>query len=468
MVRGEKVQQFDLIVIGSGSGLDVANAIAQQGLKVAIIEKGPLGGTCLNRGCIPSKMLIHSADVVETINSAHLFGIKTKGYEIDFASIVSRVNEIVDNDAKAIENGLKGIDNPLLFKEECKFISHKTLQVGQETLKAEKILIASGGRPKIPNIEGLMESGFITSDEALRLKTQPKVLTILGGGYIAAELAHFFGSLGTRINIVHRHRLLIPNEDEEVANAFTEIYRQRYKIFTGFQATKVSKKGEDYEVSIISIDGNESTTLRSDQLLIATGRTPDSDELDIDKTNVKTDQQGFIITNEYLETNVKGVFALGDAVGHFLFKHSANLEAQYDFNNILDPQKKIAIDYTAMPHAIFGSPQIAGVGKTERELRAERADYVVGRYNYIDTAMGEAIEDRTGFVKILLDGKTRKILGCHIMGTDASTLIHEVLVAMKSGDGSARNLTRTVHIHPALSEVVARAASNIQIHAHDE
>ncbi|MBI2937372.1 MAG: dihydrolipoyl dehydrogenase [Thaumarchaeota archaeon] len=458
------MQRFDLIVIGAGSGLDVANGLAEQGFKVAIIEKGPLGGTCLNRGCIPSKMLIHSADVVETLKSAHLFGVKVDGFSIDFASIVKRVSDSVDKDSKAIEEALKHVQNPKLFKEECIFIGHKTLQVGEETLQADKILIASGGRPRIPNIEGLKESGFITSEEALRLKIQPKVLTILGGGYIAAELAHFFGALGTEINIVQRHPILIPNEDEEVAKAFTQIFSKRYNVLTGYEPVKVSRQGENYQVTVKSVNGNQnkSKTLTSDQLLVATGITPNSDILDVQKTGVKTNEKGYVQTDEYLETNVKGIFALGDAVGHYLFKHSANLEAEYNFYNMLDPENRTPVDYTAMPHAIFTYPQIAGVGKTEQQLRAENADYAVGRYNYIDTGMGQAIEDQTGFVKILLNRKTGRILGCHIMGTDAPTLIHEVLVAMKTGDGSVKNITRVVHIHPALSEVVDRAAANIQ------
>ena len=184
--------------------------------------------------------------------------------------------------------------------------------------------------------------------------------------------------------------------------------------------------------------------------------------LDVAKTGVKTDEKGYIITDEYLETNIKDIYSLGDAVGHYLFKHAANLEAEYVLNNLQHPKKKLPVDYKAMPHAIFTSPQIAGVGKTEQELKASEAHYLVGRYSYIDTAMGDAIQDRTGFVKFLVDPHTNEILGCHILGTEASILIHEVLVAMKSGNGSIDNITRTVHIHPALNEVVQRAAFNLQ------
>jgi mycothione reductase len=330
------------------------------------------------------------------------------------------------------------------------------------------VLIASGGRPRIPDVEGLKGSGFITSDQALRLKTQPRVLTILGGGYIAVELAHFYGSLGTKVNIVQRHDLLVPNEDEDIARAFTEIFRKKYNVLTDFEPAKVSRNGRagQYEVTVKSVTRGGEKILESDQLLVAAGRQPNSDGLDVDKAGVRTDEKGFILTDAYLETNVKGIFALGDVLGHYLFRHSANLEAEYDYFNMLDPESKTPVDYSAMPHAIFSSPQIAGVGKTEQQLKKEdgqgkkKVDYIVGRYNYINTAMGHAIEDRTGFVKFLLERDSRKILGCHIMGSDASTLIHEVIVAMKAGDGSIRNVLRSVHVHPALSEVVQRAAAN--------
>jgi mycothione reductase len=197
---------------------------------------------------------------------------------------------------------------------------------------------------------------------------------------------------------------------------------------------------------------------------VAVGRVPNSDTLDLEKTGVKADRQGFITVDEYLETSVKGIFALGDAVGRYLFKHSANHEAQYAFNNIMHPDRKVAVDYTAMPRAIFSWPQVAGVGYTEQELKEDRIDYEKAVYQYINTAMGQAIEDRDGFVKFLVS-KKGEILGCHIIGSDASILIHEVLVAMRLG-ASIDSIARTVHIHPALSEVVSRAASNIAI-SHD-
>jgi mycothione reductase len=452
------MQGFDLIVIGSGSGLDVANAAAGHGMKVAVVEKGRIGGTCLNRGCIPSKLLIHSADVAEIIKTAGLFGIRVHSFTVDFENIVSRSIRIVDSDSDRIKSAFSQLDNPKLFLQQCKFTGEKTIAVGDETIKADKILIASGTRPSIPKIEGLEGSGFLTSDEALRLTKQPRVLTIIGGGHIAAELAHFYGALGTKINIIQHRSVLMPREDIEVAEKFTELFSKKYKLYLGYNTEHISKQGDTFSIRARNSSGS-AIDLESDQLLVAVGRVPNSDTLDLEKTGVKTEEKGFIAVDKYLETSTKGIFALGDAVGKYLFKHSANHEAQYAFNNIMYPDKKVAVDYTAMPRAVFSCPQVASVGYTEQKLRNDKVDYEKAVYKYINTAMGQAIEDRDGFVKFLLS-KKGEILGCHIMGSDASILIHEVLVAMNLG-ASIDSIARTVHIHPALSEVVSRAASNI-------
>src|SRR3989344_9302288 len=237
------MKKFDIIVIGAGSGLIVSSAAADKGLKVAVIEKGPMGGTCLNRGCIPSKMLIHSADVAETIGRAKIFGITPKGYAINFKKIAERVSKTVDKDAREIENGIKADKNTALYKTEGKFIGYKTLKVGKEIIKADKIVIAAGTRPFIPEIEGLKNTDYITSDEALRLKKLPKSMIIIGGGYIAAELAHFFGTLGCKLTIIQRNIRLIPNVDEEVAEKFTNVMGKKNKVILNHEVIEVRKKG---------------------------------------------------------------------------------------------------------------------------------------------------------------------------------------------------------------------------------
>ena len=453
------MQSFDLIVIGAGSGLNVSSAAAEKGMKVAVVEKGPMGGTCLNRGCIPSKIIIHSADVAETIRKSKDFGINSKINSIDFRKITARASNIVDKDAKEIEEGIRDDKNTTLFKAEAKFIGNRTLKVGKEIIRGEKVVIAAGTRPSIPDIEGLMGTDFITSNEALRLKKQPKIMTIIGGGYIAAELAHFYGALGTEINIVQRRDVLIPEEDEEISKKFTEIFRKKYNILTGHNAIKVEKKKNKFIITVES--RNKIKKIMSDALLAAAGRIPNTDLLDVENTNVEIDDKGFIKINEYLETTAKNIWALGDIAGKYLFKHSANLEAEYVYYNAIQG-KRIKIDYNAMPHAIFSSPQVAGVGLREQDLKERKIDYAVGKYYYINSGMGIALQDNEGFVKIFADRKTRKILGCHILGTDASNLIHEVIVAMKN-NLTVDTISNVVHIHPALSEVVQRAVNSLEL-----
>jgi mycothione reductase len=461
-LESKNIKKYDLIVIGSGAGLEVATAAAQSGLKVAIVEKSRMGGTCLNRGCIPSKLLIHSADVAEIIKMGELFGIRVEKFSIDFQKIVDRVNGIIDSDSNDISNAFKNSPNPKLFPLECKFVAEKTLLVGREKITANIILIAAGTRPTIPKIKGLAAINYVTSDEALRLDKQPRVLTIIGGGYIAAELGHFFGSLGTKINIIQKHKYLIPNEDQEISKKFTEIFSRKYNVYLQCIPELVTKKNGKFVISAKRSGATKYLEIESDQLLLGTGRAPNSDTLNLAKTGVEVDEDRYIKVDKTLETSAGGIFALGDIIGRYQFRHSANLEAQYAYYNILNYKKKIPVDYSAMPHAIFSSPQVAGVGYTEQELKQKsNKEYVKSIYRYIDTAMGRALEEREGFVKFLVSKATRKILGCHIIGTQASVLIHEVLVAMKSGDGTIDNISKTVHVHPALSEVVARAAVTV-------
>ena len=451
-------KRFDVIVIGAGSGLLISSEAASRGLKVAVIDHGPFGGTCLNRGCIPSKMLIHSADVMDCIKRAELFGIKAKVTGIDWSHIVNRVNRTVDTEAREIEKGNRSAKKITVYKETAKFIASKTVQVGKDTLTADRIFICAGTRPSTPPIPGLDKVKYITSDEALRLPKQPKSMVVIGGGYIAAELAHFFGSLGTRITILQRSGWLLTNEDTEVGQAFTKVFARKHNIVLNANTTRVFQKGK--EIAVEYAVGKQKKVVSGEQLMVATGRVPNSDILDVAKAGVKTFGPGFVKTDEFMETNVPAIWAIGDIAGVYLFKHSANLEAEYAAHNAFSASK-VPVPYDAMPHAVFSSPQIGSVGLTEDQLKEKKMPYVVGRYKYHNAAYGHSIEDKDGFVKVLADPKTRAILGCHIMGTEAATLIHEVIVAMKHKLG-VDGILNTVHVHPALPEVVQRAFASIE------
>lgn len=451
---GKSVRTFDIIVIGSGSGLEVSAVAAERGLSVAVVEEGPFGGTCLNRGCIPSKMLIHSADVMETIKGAEKFGIKARVESVDWAAIIQRVAEEVDRDAEAVEEGNRQADNITVFKNHGRFVGDKTLEVAGEQIRADTIVIAAGTRPSVPDISGLADVPYLTSDQALRLPVQPRRMAIVGGGYVAAELAHFFGSLGTEVTVIHRRSLMLRGEDEDVARRFTEVYQRRFNLLLDAQVSQAARHGDEISLDI-SVNG-EKVSLNVDALLIATGRIPNTDILEVSNSGVETDSRGFVKTDQYLETSIPGIWALGDIVGKYLLKHSANLEATYVAHNIFNPESKVAVDYRAMPHAIFASPQVASVGITEQQARDQGRHYVTSIYDYYDTAYGSSIEDRDGFVKVLAGPDSGEILGCHIIGTDASILIQEVVNAMRMGL-TTDAITQSIYVHPALPEVVQRA-----------
>lgn len=444
------MKKYDLIVVGAGSGLDIVAAADERGLKVALVEEGPLGGTCHNRGCVPSKMLIHHADVAEVIRNSNKFFIKSKIEGIDFSAIVKSVNDQIDKEAEEMAKAISQSSNVTWYKQRSKFIGPKTMQMGDETFSADKVIIVGGTRADIPPIPGLDKVKYITSTEALRLTKQPKHLVIVGGGYIACEIAHFYGALGTKVTILIRKDKLLREEDGEISDWFTKEFSKKYNVLFHTEIESVSQNGDE----ITAILKNGKQKLVCDQLLIATGRVPNSDILDVSASNIETDDKGYIKVNEYLETNVQGVWALGDIVGILPFKHTANHQAGYLINNLFYGKKE-SVDYHAIAHAVFSSPQVAGVGKTEQDLKFEGTPYKVGRAEYKEVVMGDAFKEN-GLVKVITDENKEEILGCHIVGPDASTLIHEVVVAMKA-TGKVADVKKSVHVHPALPEVVWNA-----------
>jgi len=463
------MDEADVLVIGSGSGLDVANAAANRGQSVAVVEKGPLGGTCLNRGCIPSKMLLYHADVLETVERAGEFHVDATVDDVAFAEMVREVNEEVAADSASIREGLRSSPRHDLYEGEGRFVGDRTVEVASGAdegarVRAETVLIATGTRPAVPDIDGLDGVNYLTSTGALQLETPPDGLVIVGGGYVAAELGHFFGTFGSDVTIVGRRPTLLPEADEEVAEAFTDRYADRFTVHTGHAATAVSSDGEAVTVEAhpyeYGPDGGvvdeDPVRATGDELLVAAGRRPNTEALNLGAAGVETDDRGFVETDEYLRTTAEGVWALGDVVGEYLLKHSANHEAQAVARNLFGDDLE-PVDYTAMPFAVFASPEVAGVGAREQDLREADREYATRTYRYDQTARGSAMKAE-GFLKAIID-LDGEILGCHVVGPEASNLVQEVVVAMKAGSGTVRDIRESVHIHPALSEVVQRGFS---------
>lgn len=451
-------ERFDLIVIGMGSGAEVSAAGASRGLRTAVVESGPFGGTCLNRGCIPSKMLVHVADVARTVRRARLFGIDARIAGIDWDFIVERVFSEIDADAASIEEANRRAEMIEVVKGDARFIGPKLLEVDGRRLTADTVVIAAGSRPGVPQIEGLDEASVRTSDDVMRLERQPERLLITGGGYVAAELGHVFEALGTEVTIIHRGPRLLSDEDDDVSSRFTQAYARRFDLQLDAEVTAVTRRGSDIAVRI-ERDG-QSEQVVADALLVATGRVPNTDLLDAEQGGIELDEEGFVKTDAYLRTNVPGVWALGDIVGAYMLKHSANLEAAHVAHNLFHPDDLQPVDYHAMPHAIFGSPQVGSVGLLEREARERNVPHVVASYEYDQTAFGSSIEDHDGFVKVLVDPQTGEILGCHILGADASTLIQGVANLVRSRL-TVDVMRRAIFVHPALPEVVQAAFAKL-------
>ena len=449
------MKNYDVIVIGSGGGAKITSPAARLGLKVAVIEKDRLGGTCLNRGCIPSKMLIHPADVAQHIKDGYKFDIHNNpNFSVDFEKLVSRISRTVDQNSDSIVAGYSKNPNIDYYHGTAEFVSNKVVTVNGEELTADKIFIAVGARPHIPDVPGLADTPFMTSTEALRCTRLPQKMVIVGASYIAVELGHAYGALGCEVHFLVRSKY-IRNEDSQISEEFNRVFAKKYNSHFKAVMTRVEHQNNKFRITY----DQEGTpkTISADALLVATGIVSNTDTLKLERTDIELRDRGFVKVDDRLRTSVDGIYAMGDCVGNYFFRHSVNFEGEYLFDAVFANPHTDPIDYPPIPHAIFSNPQVAGVGKTEDELKREGVDYVVGVNPYAKSAMGMALLSDSGFCKILFCAQTRKILGAHIIGDEASNMLH-MLIAFMNKDGTLDDLLRMVYIHPALPEIVRNAA----------
>ena len=449
--------EFDVIVIGGGTGNNVAAAAADAGLETALVEPGPLGGTCLNRGCNPSKMLIQAANAVDRVREAERFHVDATVNGTDHAAVVDEMDDLLGGIAEDMEARYREKDRLTLFKQRTRFVDERTVELDGEAVTGEKVVIATGSRPIVPPIDGLGEIDYLTSQEALFLREPPESLVIMGGGYIAVELGYAFGALGTDVTVVEMMDTLLPREDGDVAAAFTDIAAERHDVHTGHRVTAVEATDGGYAVHAETEAGGE-LTVDGDEVLVALGRRPNSDDLGLDAAGVAVDDDGFVETDDRLRTTAENVWAQGDVAGNALFKHSGDYETDHAVANVVRGEGR-SVDLSAMPHTVFTEPQVAGVGATEEALAEAGTDYAVGRAAYADSAMGRAKKLDDGFVKVLAapDGK---ILGAHALGHEASTLLHEAVLAMRAGL-TVGDVADAIHAHPTLSKIVEAAFRDV-------
>ncbi len=348
------MKEYDIIAIGTGSAMNIISPILDQfpEIKVAVIESGPAGGICLTRGCIPSKIILYPAEIIETIKRAEQFGIKAAIEDIDFGKIMESMRHTINEDSQMIKRGLQGTPNIDFYHTVGEFVDDYTIKVGEETIMGKSILLCTGSRPFIPNIRGLRETGYLTSTSFLKMSRRPESMVIVGGGYIAAEFGHFMEAMGTQVTIVGRNPQFVPQEEPEVSALLLQKLSERMTIYTDVEVREVERVGDMKRVRGVLRSTGEEVEVEAEEILIAAGRASYSKVLKPEKSGVKTDAKGWIIVDEKMQTSKPNIWAFGDANGKHLFKHVANMESQVAFYNMYTDHE-MKMDYHAVPSAIF-------------------------------------------------------------------------------------------------------------------
>lgn len=462
----EPMRHFDLCVIGTGSG----NSIVDERFadrRVAIVDAGVgphrvFGGTCLNLGCIPTKMYVHPADLAAQVDHARELGVDLRLDGVRWRGIRDRIFGRLDPIAEAgREWRAAGLPNVELLSGRAHFTGPRALRVvaadgTTADLTADQIVIAAGSRVRLPDVPGADRVVLHTSETVMRIDELPREMVILGGGFVGMEFAHVFASFGVDVTILNRSGVLLHREDEDVARRATQFVSERCRVKLHQQLDSFEPL-PDGRIRVSATGPSGPHTYDTELVLVAIGRIPNGDTLGVEAAGLTLTEDCRVPVDAYQRTPVDGIWALGDVSSQYLLKHVANAEARTVQHNLLHPDDPVATDHRFVPHAVFGSPQIASVGLTEQEARRRGVRYITATQDYRDVAYGWALEDEGHFCKLLADPDTGRLLGAHIVGPEASVLIQPLLQAM-SFDLDARTLARGQYwIHPALAEVVENA-----------
>ncbi len=455
---------YDLVIIGTGTATSLIEPFLQQhpDARVAVIDRNTPGGICLTRGCIPSKLLLYPAEMLHTMKQGGEFGIDVTVNEVDFGGIMQAMRDNIGDDIESLRRGLEQAEQIDYYHAAARFVEPYVLEVGDRTVRGDMIVLCTGSKPAIPPIEGVDDVAFHTSSTILDLEELPDSLVIVGGGYIAAEYGFFFSQMGTDVTIVGRNPQFLPDEEPEVSRVARRKLQEHLDIETNHEVRAMSPGSDNVEVTAVNQDDGSEISFNASQVLIATGRAPETDILQPENGGVEVDEHGWIEVDETLETSQPNVWALGDATGRHLFKHVANHEVEVVYHNAL-LDKEMKVDHHAVPHAVFTSPEIAAVGMLETEAVEEYGEggVLIGFYRYEDTGKGDAMHARDYFVKVILEREELRILGAHIVGPMASVLIQEIINLMYTRGRQVHPLLQAMHIHPAMPEVVQRACSSL-------
>jgi mycothione reductase len=459
------MKEYDLINIGTGSAMNIVEVMIRNNpeVKVAVIDKDEPGGICLTRGCIPSKILLYPAELVRNVERTGEFGIDAYIRSIDFQKVMNRMRTLIHEDINKIHQGLSQSKNIDYYPAVAEFVAPYTLKVGNETIKSNMIFLCTGSKPSIPKIDGLSRTRYLTSDTILNVNRLPESVVMIGGGYIAAEYGHFLSAMGSKVTIIGRNPRFIPEEEPEISILAKRELQKHLTIITGHEVSRVENlPNGTKKVTATSRDDGKKVETVAEEVFLASGRSPNTDILHPERAEIKTDAQGWILVDEYLQASQPNVWALGDADGKYPFKHVANYEAKVVYHNAV-LKERMKVDYHAVPHAVFTYPEIASVGMKEEEAVQTygKSKVLIGIQRYEDTAKGEAMGVKDFFVKVIVAEDNFKILGAHIIGPHASILIQEIVNLMYTREQSLEPLVAGMHIHPALSEVVERAFESL-------
>lgn len=445
------MKHYDLIIIGAGRAANLAIKASKLGKKVAIIEKSKLGGTCPNRGCVPSKLLIGYAHVTRAIKESSRHFIDSSINSIDVEKIFEETNNYISKVDPRYESRFD--ENVTLYRGEAHFIENKVIEVDDQHLTAPKILIATGTRP----IQAPHPKAW-TSDDIFPFKKEvPKSITIVGSGFIACELANFFDAVGVQTKLVARGDTLLRAEDEDIRKIFTEEFSKNVDVSFNTSIKDINYEDDSFDLVLEDKDGVK-VNHKSQALLYATGRVANSDTLTLENTDIELNERGFIKRDEFFQTSVDGVYVTGDASGFHMLQHAAAYEVNY-LGKILFEDESKALKFKYMPHAVFSEPEISSVGITEQEAKEKGITYVASTTDWLASARAIATRLEYPRTKFLINPHTYEILGCHMIGPESSTMMHQVLSVLHI-DNDIRHLKDMLYIHPALSEAVLPAAVN--------
>lgn len=456
---------YDLVIIGSGSG----NTLIDErfdALDIALVDDGPtFGGTCLNRGCIPTKMYVYPADLVSSVEDAARVDVAMARPVADFDAVRDRTFGRIDAISAGGEEWRAQASNVTLYRATGRFATPGVLRVGDEELTADRWVIAAGSRPEWPDIDGLdalAEAGLAhTSDTIMRLDARPERLLIVGSGFIAAEFAHIFEGFGTQVTMLARGERVLRKEDAEVSARFTRELARRVDLVTAAAVESFAIADGAVRAQVTTASGRR--TIDADAVLIATGRRPNGDRLGCEAGGITLDERGYVVVDDQQRTSAEGVFALGDVCSPWQLKHVANAEARTVAHNLLHSDDPRTTDHRFVPHAVFSRPEIAAVGLTEQQARERGLDVAVTVQEYASVAYGWAMNDETGFVKLVADKATKQLVGAHIMGHDAPNLIQPLIQAMSLGTDVETMARGQYWIHPALTEVIENALLSLDL-----